>query len=492
MQFDRLADTPRVSKEEFTARAPGLRVDLLNAQYDLKSADFSVVLLIAGDDRVGMVEVVQLLHEWMDARHLDTHIFEAATTEEVERPWFWRYWNVLPPRGKVGVYVAGWPQNVIGEHAVGNLDQQGFERRIGHIRRFEQALVDDGTLLLKFWIHTPQAEMRERLRRAKKNPRENWQVEPLDWELHEIFGKVFNEVEHLVSETDTPRTPWHVVDGRDDRTRDLAVMTQILQGLQDRLAAPPPVPLANAAPPSGGIPDALGQVDLAQSMDEEEYDNRLEANQARLARLTRRARERKQASVLVFEGWDAAGKGGAIRRITQSMAVRDYRVLPIAAPTDEERARHYLWRFARNLPRAGHVLILDRSWYGRVLVERVEGFARPEEWQRAYDEIVDFERHLVEHGYLLQKFWLHIDQAEQLARFAARELTPYKKYKITDEDYRNRDRWDDYVAAVNEMVARTHTPEAPWHLVPFNDKRAGRIQVLDTVSDALKAKLGKD
>jgi polyphosphate kinase 2 (PPK2 family) len=193
--------------------------------------------------------------------------------------------------------------------------------------------------------------------------------------------------------------------------------------------------------------------------------------------------------VLVFEGWDAAGKGGVIRRITQAMAVRDYRVVPIAAPTEEERVRHYLWRFWRQLPPAGQMLIFDRSWYGRVLVERVEGFARPDEWQRAYDEIVDFESQLTERGTVVQKFWLHIDADEQLARFKAREKTPYKKYKITDEDYRNRERWDDYVAAVNEMVARTSMPHAPWHLIPANDKRQARIQVLDALCTALKKAL---
>jgi AMP-polyphosphate phosphotransferase len=489
--LERIDETPRVSKEAFAAQEPQLRVDLINAQYDLKDADFSVVLLVAGDDRVGMVEVIQLLHEWMDARHLDTHIFEAPTNEELERPRFWRYWSALPPRGKIGVYVGAWPLNVIGEHATGRIDDAGFEQRVAHIRRFEEALVDDGTLVLKFWIHTPRAEMEKRLKQAKKDPKKNWQIEELDWQLHEVFGKATAEVERLLSETHTGPAPWRIVDGRDDRTRDLALISGLLAALRARLAGPPSAVPAAADVPAGRYPDLLGQVDLGQVMDEDEYENRLEANQARLARLTRRAREQGQSTVLVFEGWDAAGKGGAIRRITQSMAVRDYRVIPFAAPTEEERARHYLWRFWRHLPRAGHMLILDRSWYGRVLVERVEGFARPDQWQRAYAEIVDFESQLVERGYVVQKFWLHIDADEQLARFKARELTPYKKYKITDEDYRNRERWNDYEAAVNEMVARTSSPGAPWHLIPANDKRFGRIQVLDRVCDALKAALGK-
>jgi polyphosphate kinase 2 (PPK2 family) len=240
------------------------------------------------------------------------------------------------------------------------------------------------------------------------------------------------------------------------------------------------------------IRDALATVDLSQSLDDDTYDEALNENQARLARHVRRARDAKQSTILVFEGWDAAGKGGAIRRVTKAMTVRDYRVVPIAAPSPEEAAHHYLWRFWRRLPRAGQMLILDRSWYGRVLVERVEGYASENEWKRAYGEIVDFERQLVEHGIVLLKFWLHVDADEQLARFKAREATAYKKYKITDDDYRNSALRADYVAAVNEMIARTSLPDARWHLVPANDKRFARVRILETINAALKQKLGKD
>jgi polyphosphate:AMP phosphotransferase len=397
----------------------------------------------------------------------------------------------LPPKGKIGVFVAGWPLNAIGEHATGQIDDAGFSARLAHIRRFENALGTNGALVVKFWIHTPREAMKERLKRARKDPKSNWQIEDVDWQLYEVFEKAGPHVETLLRETNTAIAPWRVIDGRDDRTRDLALARALLDALVQRMTSPQPPAGPVVAWPVEQIPDALGQVDLGARMEDDEYDIRLEADQARLARLTRKARERGQSTVLVFEGWDAAGKGGAIRRLTRAMAVRDYRVVPFAAPTEEERARHYLWRFWRQLPRAGHVLILDRSWYGRVLVERVEGFAKPEEWQRAYDEIVDFEAQLLEHGVVIRKFWLHIDPDEQFARFKAREHTPYKKYKITEEDYRNRDKWDAYVAAVNEMVARTHTPGAPWHLVPFNDKRYGRIQVLDAVCEALKSAVGK-
>ncbi len=229
---------------------------------------------------------------------------------------------------------------------------------------------------------------------------------------------------------------------------------------------------------------------MGLSLDKTRYREKLARAQAKLNQLHRKALERGVSTVLVFEGPDAAGKGGAIRRLTAALDARHVQVIPIAAPTDEERAHHYLWRFWRHLSRAGRVTIFDRSWYGRVLVERVEGFASEEEWRRAYAEINDFEEQLIEHGTVLRKFWLHITKEEQLARFQAREKTPYKRWKLTDEDWRNRERWDDYAAAVNDMVEQTSTKKAPWVLVEGNDKRFARVKVATTVCEAMARALG--
>jgi polyphosphate kinase 2 (PPK2 family) len=233
----------------------------------------------------------------------------------------------------------------------------------------------------------------------------------------------------------------------------------------------------------------LNALDLSRSLEKKAYTQELTHYQGKLYRLARAAREKKRSSILVFEGWDAAGKGGTIRRVTHAIDARNYQVISIAAPTDEERLHHYLWRFWRHIPRAGQVTIYDRSWYGRVLVERVEGFAGENEWMRAYSEIVNFEEALTGHGISLLKFWLHIDKDEQLKRFKEREQTPFKQYKITEDDYRNRDKWDAYDAAVNDMVARTGTQEAPWILVEANDKRYARVKILKTYCDKLEATL---
>ncbi|HVS17341.1 MAG TPA: polyphosphate:AMP phosphotransferase, partial [Planctomycetota bacterium] len=386
-------------------------------------------------------------------------------------------------------HLGAWPINALAERVFERMPDEAFERRLAHARTFENELVDDGTLLLKFWVHLPREALAQRLgERGKKRSKPDWQVEAGDWRVYEHYDRAMLEAQRYLEATGGERTPWTIVSGFDDRRRDMTVARTLLETLRASLAGPPPPPrsIELPAPPPH---DGLAAVDLSRTIDQQDYERKLAKRQAKLHGLALRARAAGQTSVLVFEGWDAAGKGGAIRRLTRPMSARDYEVVAYAAPTEEERAHHWLWRFWRRLPRAGRMLILDRSHYGRVLVERVEGFAAPDEWRRAYDEIVDFEHQLCERGYVVLKFWLHISADEQLARFRAREQTAYKKYKLTDEDYRNRERWDDYVAAVDEMVARTNTDHAPWHLVPANDKRVARLEVLKQVNRAIERKL---
>ena len=481
-------DNHRISKEEYDERERSLRVDLLNAQFDLQSADFSVVVLIAGDDRLGVNDLIRLIHEWMDARYLQTWIFSVPTAEEQERPRAWRYWRVMPPKGRIGVYAGGWGQPAISERVRGLISRDAFDRRLRLIRTFEEAIAADGTLVLKFWLHLPRKYLKRRMVKAALDQTSSWQVEEADWQTYEYYDESLPYIEQLMRETSTDVCRWRVLPGHNKRYRNLQFAETLLGEINSRLAGKPPAP--DPGPMPGTKPkDALGTVDLSLKLGRKAYRDALEEQQARLAKLTRLARRVGKSAVLVFEGWDAAGKGGAIRRITSAMSVRDYRVAPVGAPTEEELARHYLWRFWRRLPRAGRMLIFDRSWYGRVLVERVEKLAATDEWQRAYGEITAFEDEILERGIVLCKFWLRLDPDEQLARFKARENTPYKKYKLTDEDYRNRNRWPDYVDAVNEMVARTSTPEAPWSLVPANSKRHARIEVLKTVCDAYEQSL---
>ena len=480
-----------VAKGEFEARVPALRVELVNAQYDLRRADFPVIVLLTGDDRQGVNETLNVLHEWMDARYIQTAAFGALREAERERPRFWRYWNALPRKGQLAILVGDWSTALLVDRLTESIDDGEFERGIDHVERLERELVDDGALILKFWIHLPKKELRRRLKKAKKDGESVFRAEDMDRRVHEGYDEIIDEAEHLIRKTSGPATPWSIVEGSDSRFRDLSVAEGILAALRARLDAGSRV--AAPEPPSIAMPDldpqtnVLGSVDLGASIPYDEYKATLRSLQERLRETADRARRKRVPAVFMFEGWDAAGKGGVIRRIMGALDARDYRTVPIAAPTEEEKAHHYLWRFWRQLPRDGQILIFDRSWYGRVLVERVEGFATEGEWRRAYAEINDFEEQLVEHGAVLCKFWLHIGQEEQLARFQAREKTPYKKYKIGEEDYRNRGNWDAYVAAIDEMVARTSTAFAPWHLVPANDKRFARVAIVRTICDALHA-----
>jgi polyphosphate kinase 2 (PPK2 family) len=219
------------------------------------------------------------------------------------------------------------------------------------------------------------------------------------------------------------------------------------------------------------------------------YKNELKRLQSKLYLLQQEAHKRKISTVIMFEGWDAAGKGGAIRRITKALDARQYEITPIAAPTPEELQHHYLWRFWKHIPRGGRLQIFDRSWYGRVLVERIEGFAKTHEWQRAYDEINDFEKELTDHGTVLCKFWIHVSKEEQLRRFEERKNTPYKAWKLNDEDWRNREKWDEYVHAIEDMFSLTQGAKAPWYIIPGNDKYYSRLKVLSSVCQSLERRL---
>jgi polyphosphate:AMP phosphotransferase len=482
----------RIEKQEYEQELPGLRMALVNAQYDLRDADFPVLIVLVGDDRQGANELVNRLNEWMDARYVATRVFGAPTDEELRHPRFWRYWRALPGRGELAIYTGAWVLGTVGERLTDAIDDAEFDRRLSHMMRFEQSLIDEGALVLKFWIHLPRAELKKRVKKARKKKRET-RLDALDVAIYERYEELMRMCERLMRKTDVGQAAWQIVESSDDRHRDLTVARAILGALSARLergrAAVAPEP---PAPPRAEPPNLLGTADLGATLLRPEYRRERDVLQDRLRRLSARAREQDVGSVLVLEGKDAGGKGGVIRRLTQAMDVQDYRIVPIGAPSDEELRHHYLWRFWRQLPRAGRMVIFDRSWYGRVLVERVEGLASESALRRAYAEINDFEEQLVEEGVLLLKFWLQIDDDEQARRFEARESTPYKKYKITEEDYRNRARWPDYECAVNEMMARTSTELAPWRLVPANDKRFARVEVLRAVCDGLGRLTGEE
>ena len=480
-----------VSKAEFKKAVPDLRLGLINAQYDLRDADFPVIIWIAGDDRIAANEMVNRLNEWMDARYARTRVFLDLTEEEAARPQLWRLWRSIPKKGRTSIF-AGGLMRAASMRADGEIGEPDFSKWLNHIASMQQQLVADGALVLKFFLHTPAKKQRKKLKKAEQDPNAGWQIHSRDWAALDQMGPVLPIAERILRETSGPGAPWTIVEATDDRYRDLTVARTILAALTTRLqekADPGPAVASSIFGDFDGEANVLSGVNLTKRLDKADYRQELAKQQARLHRLSIEARKQGVATVLAFEGWDAAGKGGVIRRITGALEAGDFSVIPVAAPTEEERGYHYLWRFWRDVPPEGKVVIFDRTWYGRVLVERVEGFAQPAEWQRAYDEINDFEAQLVERGCFVAKFWLHVSPEEQLARFQARENTPYKQHKITDEDYRNREKWDDYVTAVDQMVLRTTADDARWHVIPANDKYFARIATLKAINKGLSRRL---
>jgi AMP-polyphosphate phosphotransferase len=478
-----------LSKEQYDAELPSLRAAMLDAQQRLRKADFAVVVLVNGSDGGGKSETVNALHEWFDGRFLRSECYGPPTEEERAHPEFWRYWLWLPPAGRIGVYSGSWYAKPVADHVAGKLSDLELAERTARINSFERTLTDGGTLFVKLWFHLGKKAQRKRLKALESDKMTRYRVSKRDWKNHARYEKVVSASEQVISQTSTAHAPWHVVDGEDMRYRNVAAARLILDAIETRLSqvrsAPPPVQL----PPIADPDTLLDRLDLSQALAKHDYETRIAQLQGRVDQLVRKLHARKKSAILVFEGSDAAGKGGAIRRITWALDARAYRVIPISAPSDEERSHHYLWRFWRHLPRRGRLTIFDRSWYGRVLVERVEGFAREAEWQRAYQEINEFERELLRSRVVLVKFWLQISLEEQARRFDARATDPTKRYKITPEDYRNREQANQYEAAAAEMIARCSPPDAPFTLVEANDKLFGRVKVLETVCERLEAAL---
>lgn len=481
----------KIDKKEYKAAVPDLRAQLVHAQYELREKDFPVIIWIAGDDRIAANEMVNRLNEWLDTRFADTRVFADNTQEESERPQLWRLWRALPPKGRMAIF-AGGLMRAATMRAQGELSEEEFTAWLRHVAKMQDMLVADGALVLKFFLHTPEKAQRKNLKRAAKDPDAGWQIDQRDWAMLEQMGPVLPIAERILRETSGAGAPWTIVEATDPRYRDLTVARTVLAALTARLDGKSPSgPELSESVFSDidGEANVLSGVDLTQTLTKEDYKVQLARQQAKLRRLSLEARKRGVSTVLAFEGWDAAGKGGVIRRVTQALEAGDYRVIPVAAPTQEENKYHYLWRFWRDMPLAGRFVIFDRTWYGRVLVERIEGFAKPAEWQRAYDEINDYEQQLIDRGYYVAKFWLHISPEEQLARFQAREVTNYKQHKITEEDYRNRERWDEYVNAVDQMVLRTTADRAPWHVIAANSKLHARVATLKAINKGLSRRL---
>ncbi|MEP4148233.1 MAG: polyphosphate:AMP phosphotransferase [Halioglobus sp.] len=484
--FEQFESHAPMDKSSFEESALELRQQLLQLQFALEDTPHPVIIVLAGLDGAGKGVLVHRLNEWMDPRGIDTNTYWEHSDEEESRPYFWRFWQKLPPRGRIGIFLGSWYTHATRRRLEGQSADDEFEYACSRIRNFERQLSDDGAVVIKIWLHVSEATQQQQLEEKAPRKQQNPRVTEHPYELQGQYEQTLTIYEELIRNTQTLQCPWHIVDGEDRYHREINAGEIIRDAINRRLHNPTP---KSTMPELPEPRDVLASISLNKSLQKDDYKRKLHKYQSRLQDLAWKAYGQKKSLVAVFEGWDGAGKGSAIRRVTGAIDPRLYKLIQIAAPSEEEHARQYSWRFWRQLQRDGRATLFDRSWYGRVMVERVEGFAKQDEWMRAYGEINEFEQELIEHGSIVAKFWIHISKEEQLARFKAREQEAYKRHKITDEDWRNREKWPAYEQAVNQMIVQTHTEDAPWTLVAGNNKYYARIKILKTLCKSLEEAL---
>lgn len=478
-------------KKEYSQAMEGLDARLGELQRALRSASIPVLIVFEGWDTAGKGSTIGRLVQAIDPRGYKVFHVEAPSPLEKLFPPMHRFWNLLPARGNIAIYNHSWYQQVISEPFENkDLSPTLLAAAYERIRVFERQLSDDNAVLVKFFLHISKKEQAHRFKALLKDPAFSWKVGEPEKKRHKHYDKYAALIEDMLRETSMPYASWNLIPATEERFRNVQVAEKLVAAFEQALQRSKPQ--VSAPVPTPRRISLLDNVDLSQTVSKEKYQKKLPELQFELRRLQHIAYTQRKMVVLLFEGWDAGGKGGAIRRLIAKLDPRGYEVVPIAAPEGEEKRKHHLWRFWRALRKSGHFTIFDRSWYGRVMVERVEGFAQPEEWMRAYREINEFETELVEYGAVVCKFWMHISKEEQLARFEARQRTPGKEWKITDEDWRNREKWAVYKEAISDMIEKTSTLHAPWTIVEGNDKRYARLKVLETVIERLSAGLKKD
>jgi len=477
-----------LDKSECKARLKERQLELSGLQLKLKEKKLPVIVLVEGWGAAGKGSLIHTLIRELDPRFFNVISIDQPTREERRWPFLKRFFEKLPAAGKIVFLDSGWLDQTAEERLRGELSDSEFERRLESIRRFERQLAAGGYLLVKFFLHVPEQVQRERLAALEGDKDTAWRAADRDWRQNKSYERLRVIFDQCLEGTDALYAPWQVLDGTQRLQTQMTAAQKLCGAVEAALEQRPAAVIPARDWPLLEMP-RLADVPLDKAIDEEKYDKQLKKLRRRLGELHNELYRKQVPVVVAYEGWDAAGKGGNIKRLTSGLDPRGYEVHPIASPTPDELSRHYLWRFWTRLPKTGHIAVFDRSWYGRVMVERLEGFCSEAEWKRAYDEINEFERELTDAGMVVLKFWVQIDKDTQLERFTMRQNTPEKQWKITDEDWRNREKWDLYEAAVNEMLQKTSTENAPWYILESVDKRYARIRAMKLVIRAIEEAL---
>ncbi len=485
----------KVAKAEYNLSIEPLERRIGELQRRARELGIPLVIVFEGWDAAGKGTMINRLIQALDPRGFNVYPINAPTAEEALRPFLWRFWTRTPERGRIAIFDRSWYGRVLTERVNKLVPKDVWTESYESIRCFERQLADDGAVLVKFFLHISKKEQKKRFIELESNPALSWKVTKQDWRHHKQYENYYRAAEDMLAQTDTAYAPWTIIESHDRRFATLKIFGTTIRALENRVQAEEghqekrPNRKKPAREQQLANTSILDRVDLSLDLARPKYEKDLDELQHRLRDLEHEIYLRRIPVVVVYEGWDAAGKGGNIKRLTKLMDPRGYEVIPVGAPNDIEKNHHYLWRFWTRMPKAGHITVFDRSWYGRVLVERVEEFCPPLAWKRAYREINEMEELLTKSGVIVVKFWLQIDQDEQIRRFTERQQTDWKQWKITEDDWRNRAKWDEYESAVEEMLARTSTAHAPWTIVESNSKLYARIKSLKTVIGAIETRL---
>ena len=469
-------------KEEVKERLRTAREQLYDFQMKIKEHKIPVLVLFEGWGSSGKGSTIGKVIKNIDPRFFKVVTMSVPTEEEKRYPFLYKYFKQIPEAGKFTFLDSGWMEQTCRERLEGKLEGNAYTSRIESIRHFERQLTDNGYLVLKFFMQIDKEEQTRRKEILLSHKDTKWRVSEFDkWE-NEHYKKCAKVFDQYMSNTNASFAPWYIIDASDRKWAELQVLETMVSNIEVAMQNQAhSVPILQNVFPLKKMPK-LSEIQLdGKVVEEEEYRKELKTLQKELGELHNRLYLKRIPVIITYEGWDAAGKGGNIKRITEALDPRGYEVNPIASPEPHEKARHYLWRFWTRLPKSGHIAIFDRTWYGRVMVERLEGFCSENDWKRAYNEMNEFEKELKDWGAVIIKFWVQIDKDTQFARFQERQNNPEKQWKITDEDWRNREKWDAYEVAVDEMLQKTSTVYAPWHVLESVDKKYARIKALKIV-----------
>lgn len=493
-----------ILKEEYRKLKREMETQISMLQREAKEKKIPIIIVFEGFGMAGKGDLINQLIHPLDARGFTVYATEKETNEEKKYPFLWRFWTKTPEKGRITIFDTSWYKKVLKNSRKKEVTQKRMKESFQEIKNFEKQLVDDGTVIIKLFLYISKEEQKKRMKHLLSSKDTTWKVSKEDERCQKHYIQYVMDIDQMIEHTNSEKAPWTIIEAEHRDFATIKVLSTVMKAMQ------------NACYHKGQKDEEekeqiennhrenilsnsekkiqtsfLQQLDLTLKLTDKEYKKRLKAVQNRLKELHNAIYKERIPVILALEGWDAAGKGGVIQRLTEPLDPRGYQVIPISAPNDTERKHHYLWRFWSTLPKKGHISIYDRTWYGRVLVERVEHLCTEQEWKRAYQELNEMEEHVIHEGIVLLKFWLHIDKNEQEKRFMARMNDPKKQWKITEEDWRNREKWEQYEEAINDMILYTSTTLAPWHMIEANDKQYARIKIMETVADTLEREIKK-